>query len=452
MIAQGESVNQGESLFMKPPAREIWAPEAGDEAQSSADDRDHGVAALLSRRAAMDPGATAFLPQPGLANWSGRVETPLTNAAAETVVTRLAARFTGFGLPPRALFGVALPAGTTACLTIAALDRAGLTPCLIPLGWSPERIGSVVESLGLAGVVTQSRVGDLFPAIEWRDLAMRYFGLRFLTAFGPGVPDGFTDLDAVAAQPVTPEPDTDASPPLGEAHGAAGYVSFDMAENEPDAAPVAWFRSWASARAAAEGFVAAAHVAPQERLLTLLAQDDHRGLTTGLMAALISGCALEAHGLFASDALAQSLPGDAPVRLVAPGWMEADLARLDFPENLCGVVLVHRAPVRFKAQTPLTHGVVDALAFGEIALLSQARDARGRFALSLDRPAENAGLLAVQREADGRIQFRGMAAQAAPLDGRTPPVAADIWRDCGFVAEVFAGIVIGVTRAETTGP
>lgn len=433
---------------MKPPALEGWAPDTGEESPSPADADANGPAALFARRALADPGGTALLPQPGCMEWSGREETSLTNAEAEMAVSRLAAQFAAFGLPPRALFGVALPAGPEACLTIAAVDRAGLTPCLIPLSWSPEQFGSIVESLGLAGVATQSRVGELNPALEWRDLAMRYFGLRFLTAFGPAVPDGFTDLDAVMAQSGVPAAisiDTDAP-------GPSGYVSFDRSEGEADGAPVAWFRSWASARAAAESFVAAAKVAPHERLLTLIAQDDHRGLTTGLMAALVSGCALEAHGLFSSDALAQSLPGAGPLRLVAPGWMEADLARLDFPENLCGVVLVHQAPVRFKAQTPLTHGVTDALAFGEIALLTQARDARGRFALSLDRPDEDAAMLAVRREADGRIQFRGMAAQAAPLDGRTPPVEADIWRDCGFIAEIFAGIVIGVTRATVSGP
>lgn len=434
---------------MKPPAQERWAPDIGDEAQSPAGESAHGLAAIFAQRALADPGATALLPQPGSTEWSGREETSLTNAEAEMAVSRLAAQFATFGLPPRALFGVALPAGPEACLTIAALDRAGLTPCLIPLSWAPEQIGAVVENLGLAGVATQSRVGELNPALEWRDLAMRYFGLRFLTAFGPAVPDGFTDLDAVMAQSGVPAPVS--TEPAADAPGPSGYVSFDRSEGEADGAPVAWFRSWASARAAAESFVAAAKVAPQERLLTLIAQDDHRGLTTGLMAALVSGCALEAHGLFSSDALAQSLPGAGPLRLVAPGWMEADLARLDFPENLCGVVLVHQAPVRFKAQTPLTHGVTDALAFGEIALLTQARDARGRFALSLDRPDLDPAMLAVRREADGRIQFRGMAAQAAPLDGRTPPVEADIWRDCGFIAEVFAGIVIGVTRAPASG-
>lgn len=430
---------------MKPPAHERWLPDNGENAQAIPDSDANGPAALFAQRAASDPGATAFLAQPGSMQWSGREETSLTNAEAEMATARLAAQFAAFGLPAGALFGVALPAGPEACLTIAALDRAGLTPCLIPLSWSPAQIASVVETLGLAGVATQSRVGELTPALEWRDLAMRFFGLRFLTAFGPAVPDGFTDLDAVMAQSALPSPaSTDQSL---NAPRQSGYVSFGRSAIEADEAPVAWFRSWASAHAAAESFVSAADISPQERLLTLNAQDDHCGLTTGLMAALVSGCGLELHGLFSSNALAQSLPSERPLRLVAPGWMEADLARLDFPENLCGLVLVHQAPVRFKAQTPLTHGVTDALAFGEIALLTQSRDARGRFALSLDRPDANASMLAVRREADGRIQFRGMAAQTAPLDGRTPPVEADIWRDCGFIAEVFAGIVIGVTRA-----
>ncbi len=427
---------------MKPPAREQWAPDAADR---SADETGR-LASLLAQRALSDPGAPALIAQPGSEAWSGRGEAAFTHAEAEIAVARLASQFSGFGLPPRALFGVALPAGPEACLTIAALDRAGLTPCLIPLSWSPEQIGSVVETLGLAGVATQSRIGDLSPAMEWRDLAMRFFGLRFLTAFGPEVPDGFTDLDAAMTHSALPTPPSVEA--VGDAVAPAGYVGFAL----QDDVPVAWFRSWTSARAAAESFVSAAGITSQERLLTLLGQDDHRGLTTGLMASLVSGSALEAHGLFASDALTTSLASGGRVRLVAPGWMEPALARLDFPENLGGVVLVHEAPVRFKAHTPLTHGVVDALAFGELALLAQARDARGRFALSLDRPAESGGTLTVRREADGRIQFRGIAAQAAPLDGRNPPVEADFWRDSGFVADVFAGIVIGVSRVGAASP
>lgn len=393
--------------------------------------------ALLRAAAATAPDAPAFLAPAGRMGATGRDAVHLDFAQADSQVDRLAGIFRSLALPHGALLGVSLLAGPEACLTIIALDRAGLTPCLLPVAWEPERLKSVAEALGMAGVVTQTRAGGIRPAEDWRDVAMGYFGLRFLLAYGPDVPDGFLDLDTAHA------PDDGQMPDPEQAASPSGYVAF---AEIPGAPPLAWFRSWEAAAAAARDFVAAAQYQPHERIVTLLAQDDHRGLTTGMMAALAAGCACEAHGLFDSATLVESLNSGDPVRLVAPGWMEPDLARLEFPGALTGVVLVHEAPVRFKAHTPLSHGVVDALAFGEIALLAQPRDARGRFALSLDRAADAGRSLSVRRDDEGRIQFRGLAAAAALLDGRAPPVPDDDWHDSGFVAEVFAGIVIGVNR------
>lgn len=399
--------------------------------------------ALLRAAAVSMPDAPAFLAPAGRMAATGRDAVLLDFAQADREVDRLAGIFRGLGLPHGALLGVSLLAGPEACLTIIALDRAGLTPCLLPVAWEPGRLKGVAESLGMAGVVTQARAGGIRPAEDWRDVAMGYFGLRFLLAYGPEIPDGFIDLDTARAPGDDPGQDRSTERPGAEAAFPAGYVAFS---ESPGAAPLAWFRSWGAAAAAAQDFLAVASYQPHERIVTLLAQDDHRGLATGMMAALISGCACEAHGLFDSATLVQSLNAGDPVRLVAPGWMEPDLARLDFPGALSGVVLVHEAPVRFKAHSPLSHGVIDALAFGEIALLAQPRDARGRFALSLDHVAESGGSLSVRRDEEGGIQFRGLSAAAAPLDGRAPPVQNDEWRNSGFVAEVFAGIVIGVNR------
>lgn len=397
--------------------------------------------ALLRAAAATTPDASAFLAPAGRMGTTGRDAVHLDFAQADSQVDRLAGIFRSLGLPHGALLGVNLLAGPEACLTIIALDRAGLTPCLLPVAWEPERLKSVAETLGMAGVVTQTRAGSIRPAEDWRDVAMGYFGLRFLLAYGPEVLDGFLDLDSASASDDGQRPDSGAPQPDSRAGAPAGYVAFSEI---PDKPPHAWFRSWEAAAAAARDFVAAARYQPQERIVTLLAQDDHRGLATGMMAALVAGCACEPHGLFDSATLVESLNRGDPVRLVAPGWMEPDLARLDFPGALSGVVLVHEAPVRFKAHTPLSHGVVDALAFGEIALLAQPRDARGRFALSLDRAADTGRSLSVRRDDEGCIQFRGLAAAAALLDGRAPPLQDDDWHDSGFVAEVFAGIVIGV--------
>ena len=149
----------------------------------------------------------------------------------------------------------------------------------------------------MAGVVTQTRAGSIRPAEDWRDVAMGYFGLRFLLAYGPEVPDGFLDLDSACASengqmpaPAAPQPDPRTGTP-------AGYVAFSEIPGKP---PHAWFRSWEAAAAAARDLVAAARYHPHERIVTLLAQDDHRGLATGMMAALVAGCASEAHGLFDS--------------------------------------------------------------------------------------------------------------------------------------------------------
>ncbi len=424
------------------PIAQPQSASAADAATSSASgDAFAGPSGLLRRLAAEMPDAPAFLASARRGAATGRGGVLLGFAQADARADRLASVFRGLGLPPGALLGISLLSGPEACLAIAGAERAGLIPCLLPVAWEPGRLKNVAETLGLAGVVTQTRAGGLQPAHDWRDVAMGYFGLRFLLAFGPEVPDGFVDLDLAMEHEPEPFDATDAD----ELAARSGYVSFSESPGGP---PVAWFRSWDSAVSAARDFVGAARLQPQERIVTLLGQDDHRGLTTGFLAALLAGSAFEAHGLFDSATLMESLQREDPVRLVAPGWMEADLARLAFPQALTGIVLVHEAPVRFKAHTPLSHGVVDALAFGEIALLAQPRDARGRFALSLDHVVESGDSLSVRRDDEGAIQFRGPGSAAAPLDGRAPPVEEDGWRESGFKAEVFAGIVIGVNRAD----
>ncbi len=413
---------------------EVLQPESVD-VQSSLS----GLSALLRGNAKAAPSELAFSDQPERTAWSGRGDSRWTFAVADRTATQLAAVFATLRLPPGSLVAVCLPGGAESAVVLAALDRAGLNAFLIPAGWTRETIAPLMETHGIACVITQTRIGPLRPAEMWREIAARYFGLRFVLAFGPDVPDGVIDIDRM----ILDAPDIQEAEPEG---ADRGYVSFDTREGEIRPA----FRTWRSACAAADVFLASAGYAAGDRIITLLAQDDHRSLTTGVIAGLRVRAHVEFHGLFSSLALRQSLAGDAPTRLVAPGWMEADLARLDLQPALCGVVLVHQAPVRFKASAPLTHGVVDALAFGEVALLAKARDARGRFALSLDADTADAAdgspsLMRVRRDSNGEIYFGGPASEIFPLDrgmiGEPPPD----WRASSFCADLFAGIVIGVS-------
>lgn len=421
-------------------AKAIEAQRADDAPRPEALFACEGPSAQLRLNAAISPEITAFSDQADRRSWSDRDARALSFLEADAEADRLAGFFRSLGLRDGALVAVALPNGCEACLTVAALDRAGLTPALLSVAMTAEAAAPLVESLGVAGVVTQSRIAELSPAIEWREVAAGYFGLRFPMAFGPGAPDGLIDLDQARAAPV--EGGDDAP---GSQSDASGFVSFEARDGA--LRPV--FRTWRSAIAAARAFLDTAGYRRGDRIVSLLAQDDFRSLTTGLVAALTSGATLVSHGLFSSQVFVASLAGAERAIVVAPGWMEADLAKLDLGADVASVVLVHEAPVRFKARAPLTHGVVDALAFGETALLSRARGARGQFALSLETSGadgDGAALLEARRDENGRIFFRGPAAQALPYGERGVAPSPDAWRETPYFAEVFAGIVIGVSE------
>jgi mycobactin salicyl-AMP ligase len=401
-----------------------------------------GISDLLRMNANLSPDKAAFVDQMGREEWSGRHAACQTFAAANNLSSRLSAFFLSLGLPERALVGVSLPNGSEAAAVLVALDRAGLTACLLPVAWSRDTLAAVTEDLAIACIVTQSRIGPLCPAETWREIAAGYFGLRFILSFGPSVPDGVIDLDRMIPD-VAPEGCPEAEP---RPRTDSGYISFD----NRDGVLTPHFRTWNSSLAAARVFLAAAGYEPSDRIVSLLAQDDHRSLTTGLTAALLSCASVEFHGLFCGNALLHSLAAEGPMRIVAPGWMEADLARLELGPSVRGIVLVHKAPVRFKARAPLTFGVVDALAFGELALLAKPRTSRGQFALSLDapvigNPASQSQLLDVRRDEEGQIQFRGLAASTAVVTRDAIGAVPEGWQASGYTAEVFAGIVIGVS-------
>jgi hypothetical protein len=127
--------------------------------------------------------------------------------------------------------------------------------------------------------------------------------------------------------------------------------------------------------------------------------------------------------------------------------MEPTLAKLELP-SLASVILVHDAPVRFRASTELKSKIVDVLAFDEAALISATRTPSGLFALSLDAAGKSLDdLLRIRVDEDGRVSFSGPAALAGEVEsGRLPNLSdAARWRSSGYMADLFAGIIIGVS-------
>jgi hypothetical protein len=396
------------------------------------------LSGLVSAAAARHPDRLALLDQPRREDWSGRPRIAWTTATADEIRRRLAGFFGSLGLAPGAVVGLCLPGGSEACLSLLAVEEAGLTPCLLPVAWSEAELAAALEAAQVQAVITQGVVGERRPAEAFCRLAARYFGLRFVAAFGPMVPDGVVDLDRVILSADAPPPPADAEPREG------GLVTFSRRPGPPR--PV--YRSFRSAVAAAACVLVAARISPGDRLLSLMAPDDHRGLTTGLVAALLSGAALEHHGLFDGRGLIEALhqtPQPMPTHLVAPGWMEPHLARAGLPPCVRSVLLVHDAPVRFRAKTPLSRPVVDVLALDETALVARAR--RGdQFALTLaDDPGPARHFLRVRTDEEGGIEVAGLACDIRSFErGQPGPLPPGEWRQSGYRAEIFAGIVIGV--------
>jgi mycobactin salicyl-AMP ligase len=416
-------------------AKEGLVPAGGDPFGAGAE----RLSGLLAATADRHPGRVAFGDQPGREAWSGRPRIAWTYSNTLHIVTRLATFLERLGLPPGAPVGICLPNSSEACVALLAVERAGYVPCLIPVSWSEETIGRALEAAQVGAVLCQGRLAEERPADMFCRLAAGYFGLRFICAFGPQVPDGVIDLDRAIL-------DTQAEPGWLEPRGHAGIVTFEIEDGKPR--PV--FRPLASVIAAAAEFLVAEPIGAGDRVFSLLAPDDHRGLTTGLVAALATGATLDCQGLFDADSFIQTLSAAGPTHLVAPGWMEQVLAEAGLPGTVVSTVLVHESPVRFKVQGDLTTPVTDLLAFGERACIARRRPASGHltFALGDDLPSEGSAkaLLRVRRDEDGSIWFAGAAAETCAFQRGAPQIPAQppLWHPSGFKADLFAGVVIGV--------
>jgi hypothetical protein len=298
---------------------------------------------------------------------------------------------------------------------------------------------AAVQAAGISAVLTQSRFGDARPAERMCRVAMRYFGLRYLAAFGPDVPDGVINLDAMVVEQSGGLP----------APGPGGVVTF--AGGDP-ARPM--HRSVEALTAAIAAHGVSARMAPGERLLTLLPGSDLRGLVTGLGAALMTGATFEPLPLFDAARFAEALARPVTTHLVVPAALEANLAASRLPATLASIVLAHRAPSRLPphrlpAQARGTT-VIDVVAFEETALLTGARP-DGDVALALAAPERVnplSTLLSLRRDPEGALAFRGRACHAGALQRGIPqPDFPDDWLSSPFRSLVEGDRATEIVRA-----
>jgi mycobactin salicyl-AMP ligase len=261
-------------------------------------------------------------------------------------------------------------------------------------------------------------------------------------AFGPDVPDGAADLDTVIAD-VEP-----GAPGVERSHADTQPGIVTLPRGLAECVPV--FRPSMSLIAAAARILVPARIRPGDRLISLIAPDDLKGLALGPVAALLTGASLELHGVFDGAALIDSLDEGGRTHLVVPGWMERALGELDLPASVVTIILVHGVPVKFRAHSALGRRVVDVLAFDEIALIANARTPTGLFALSLDAGLGVSTLdrlLSIRLDETAALSFQGTAAMIGEMQGAALPDPDTLlqWHASCFKADLFAGIIIGVS-------
>lgn len=400
------------------------------------------LCALLAATAHAHPQRIAFVDPVDKPLWSGRAAITWTYAAAAEIVARLANGLKGWRLPPGSRIGLCLAGGSESWLAYLAVEAAGHIPCLLPLIWDEDALVAGVQAAGIAAVLTQARVGASAPAERLRRVAVRYFGLRYLAAFGPDVPDGVIGLDGMVLDgrggAFAPE--------------AGGLVSFAGGDpNRP------MHRPGDGLLGSIVLHLVAARVAPEDRVLTLLPPSDLRGLVTGLGAALVAGASLETLPVFDAAGFAAALARPGPTHLVVPAGLERNLAASRCPEGVRSVTLAHRAPTRLGARLLRPTGdpdapraVIDAVAFDETVILTVVRG-QGDLALTLAQPEQRgaaSALMEMRCDADGRLAFRGHACTASPLQRGIPARrAAEDWASTPFRVSVLAGRATAITRS-----
>jgi mycobactin salicyl-AMP ligase len=421
---------------------------ASHETPADAPLRRISLGSLLSATARRHPDRIAVVDPADKPDWSDRPAITWTYAAAAEIVERLARGLRSWRLPPGSRIGLCLPGSAESALAILAVEAAGHVACLLPVSWDEDRLLAAAQNVALSAVLTQARLGSAAPAERLCAVAARYFGLRYLAAFGPDVPDGVINLDRFVL-------DGPAGEPAGPAPAAAGIVSFIGGDPEQ---PV--YRSGESVVAAAAAHLVAMRVAPAERILSLIGPHDLRGLATGLAAALVAGATLETLPLFDGAAFATALRRPGPTHLVAPAFLEKNLAGRDLPTDLRSVALVHRAPVRFpsrsravdRSQGLRLETVIDTVAFDETAILSGRRGTTGDLSLVLGKPerlALPAALISMRRGADDRLAFRGQACTVTPLQrGNRQAIPSGMWQETPYAPVLFAGFATAIEVVE----
>jgi AMP-binding enzyme len=333
---------------------------------------------VFRRLAAQRPGALAFADAPNREAFTDGAPRRLTFAEADRMVTAIAGRLRGMGLPTDAIVGIQLPSIVEHILTVLGVLRAGMIVAPLPLSWRGADAIAALGRIGAKALITCGHVGSFDHSQLALRVAAEVFSIRYVCGFGSNLPDGvvpFDDLFTADKLDPIPPPDRERQNNAA-AHVAA--VTFDVGDG--GIVPVA--RNHPELLAAGLAMVLESRLAHGASILSALPPSSFAGISLTLLPWLLTGGTLVLHHAFDPDIFATQRQDNRCAALILPAPAVFNLAEagaLAGDDTTC-MIAAWRSPERL-AMSPVWRqprtALVDVSIFGEAALVPSRRGVDG---------------------------------------------------------------------------
>jgi hypothetical protein len=411
----------------------------------------------LFRRAGVQSSSTlALIDPPNRADFTDGAPRQLTYAQADRAISTLAAKLCRLGLQTDTVVAIQLPNTVENVITLLAVLRAGMIAVPLPLLWRQHDMTAALRRVGAKAIITTARVGAIPHAEIAMQVAVGLFPVRFICAFGDGLPDGVVPLDDIFAAeqpPVVPRTTRN-----GPAADHVAVVTFDVTAD--GLVPVA--RSHNELMAGGTAVFLEAGAARNAKILSAIPPSSFASLAASLLPWLLDGGTLSLHHGFHPPIFAAQCKDHIGGMVVLPGPALPSCAAAGFFSGATTTLLaLWRSPEQLSSATSWRGecAVVDLASFGEAGLIAAHRTADGlpaEIPLGVIGAQHPAGAITeTQRSKHGTLALRGamVPVHAFPQGaehGHNPRLALD--KD-GFVDTGFTCRQDDAARSLTvTGP
>ncbi|MFM9975476.1 MAG: AMP-binding protein, partial [Beijerinckiaceae bacterium] len=278
------------------------------------------------------------------------------------LVQTFARQILTLGLAPGDAVLVAMPNQVDGVVALVGLMLAGLTPCPVSVVASAAQIQKAAEAVSAKAIVTVNRYAQLKPSLNAREAASRFYGIRFVCAFGPHAPDGIVSLDGWQGSELWQ------GPLPGDSPSATALLTLDTSGEEI----VPYARSHAQLISEGLALSAISGLTGRGSIIATFAPVSAAGFVSTVAAPLISGTAVALHGPFDIAVLEQQLEAQPEALVVLPAAAETAI-RHGLGEKLKDSIVVTRSPGSIRALSK-SGRVTELVSLGELALLPLLRD------------------------------------------------------------------------------